>query len=36
MEEKSKEILSEHNISITNPRILVLEALLEIKKPNYR
>ena len=33
MEEKSKQILSEHSVSITNPRILVLEALLEIKSP---
>ena len=33
MEEKSKQILSEHSLSITNPRILVLEALLEIKSP---
>ena len=33
MEEKSKQILSEHSVSITNPRILVLEALLEIKNP---
>ena len=33
MEEKSKQNLSEHSVSITNPRILVLEALLEIKSP---
>ena len=33
MEEKSKQILSQHSVSITNPRILVLEALLEIKSP---
>ena len=33
MQEKSKQILSEHSVSITNPRILVLEALLEIKSP---
>ena len=33
MDEKSKQILSEHSVSITNPRILVLEALLEIKSP---
>ena len=33
MEEKSKQILSEHSVSITIPRILVLEALLEIKSP---
>ena len=33
MEEKSKQILSEHSVSITNPRILVLEELLEIKSP---
>ena len=33
MEEKSKQILSDNNVSITNPRILVLEALLEIKSP---
>ena len=30
---KSKDILLEHNISITNPRILVLEQLLKVKKP---
>ena len=33
MEEKSKLILSDYKVSITNPRILVLEALLEIKSP---
>ena len=33
MSNKSKNILLEHNISITNPRILVLEQLLKIKKP---
>lgn len=33
MSNKSKDILLEHNISITNPRILVLEQLLKIKKP---
>ena len=33
MQEKSKQILSEHSVSITNPRILVLEELLEIKSP---
>ena len=33
MDEKSKQILSEHSVSIPNPRILVLEALLEIKSP---
>ena len=29
----SKKILSENNVSITNPRILVLEALLDNKSP---
>jgi len=29
----SKKILSEHKVSITNPRILVLEALLDNKNP---
>lgn len=29
----SKKILSDNNVSITNPRILVLEALLENKSP---
>ena len=33
MEKNSKEILSNHNVSITNPRILVVEALLETKNP---
>ena len=33
MSNKSKDILLEHNISITNPRILVLEQLLKVKKP---
>ena len=29
----SRKILAEHKVSITNPRILVLEALLELKGP---
>ncbi len=29
----SKKILSEHKVSITNPRILVIEALLDNKNP---
>ncbi|NDH70741.1 MAG: transcriptional repressor [Proteobacteria bacterium] len=33
MEKSSREILSEKNISITNPRIDVLEQLLKNKKP---
>ena len=33
MGKNSKQILSDHNVSITNPRILVLEALLENKGP---
>ena len=33
MFDKSKNILLEHNISITIPRILVLEQLLKVKKP---
>jgi len=33
MEKNSKQILSDHNVSITNPRILVLETLLENKGP---
>ena len=33
MEKSSREILSEKNISITNPRIVVLEQLLKYKKP---
>ena len=33
MERNSKQILSDLNVSITNPRILVLEALLEIRNP---
>ena len=32
-EKNSKEILSNHNVSITNPRILVVEALLKTKNP---
>ena len=33
MGKSSKQILSEHNVSITNPRILVLEVLLDNKGP---
>jgi len=33
MLKKSKDILFENNISITNPRILVLEALMESHNP---
>ena len=33
MSNKSKDILLEHNISITNPRLLLLEPLLKVKKP---
>jgi len=33
MSEISKQILSDHKVSITNPRILVLEALLHSKNP---
>ena len=33
MEKSSRDILSENNISITNPRIIVLEQLLKYKKP---
>ena len=33
MEKSSREILSNNNISITNPRIIVLEQLLKYKKP---
>ncbi len=33
MEKSSREILSDNNISITNPRIIVLEQLLKFKKP---
>ena len=33
MIEDSRKILSEHSVSITNPRILVLEALLEFGNP---
>tara|TARA_Y100001973_G_C5154142_1_gene309776 strand:+ start:541 stop:978 length:438 start_codon:yes stop_codon:yes gene_type:complete len=33
MSESSRKILSEHSVSITNPRILVLEALLEFGNP---
>ena len=29
----SKQILSDHKVSITNPRILVIEALLENNNP---
>ena len=35
MERSSREILSENNISITNPRIIVLGQLLKYKKPTY-
>ena len=31
--DNSRKILAEHKVSITNPRIVVLEALLEIKSP---
>jgi Fe2+ or Zn2+ uptake regulation protein len=33
MQKKPREILSNNNISITNPRLLVIEELLAIKKP---
>ena len=33
MQKKPREILSDNNISITNPRLLVIEELLSIKKP---
>ncbi len=33
MEKKPREILSNNNISITNPRLLVIEELLATKKP---
>ena len=33
MGKNSEQILSDHNVSITNPRILVLETLLENKGP---
>ena len=33
MEKSSRKILSDNNISITNPRIIVLEQLLKYKKP---
>lgn len=33
MEKKPRDILSNNNISITNPRLLVIEELLSIKKP---
>ena len=33
MSESSKKILSERNVSITNPRILVIEALMESHNP---
>ena len=29
----SRKILADHKVSVTNPRIIVLEALLEIKSP---
>ena len=31
--DNSRKILADHKVSITNPRIVVLEALLEIKSP---
>ena len=31
--DNSRKILTDHKVSITNPRIIVLEALLEIKSP---
>ena len=31
--DNSRKILADHKVSITNPRIVVLEALLEIKNP---
>ena len=33
MSKKSKEILSQHNISITNPRILVINEVLKSSNP---
>jgi len=33
MEKKPRDILSNNNISITNPRLLVIEELLSAKKP---
>ena len=33
MSESSRKILSDHNVSITNPRILVLEALMDSQNP---
>ena len=33
MSESSRKILSDHNVSITNPRILVLETLMESRNP---
>jgi len=33
MSENSRKILSDHNVSITNPRILVLEALMDSQNP---
>ena len=33
MKKKPRDILSNNNISITNPRLLVIEELLSIKKP---
>jgi Fe2+ or Zn2+ uptake regulation protein len=33
MEKKPRDILSNNNISITNPRLLVVEELLSTKKP---
>ena len=33
MFQSSRKILSEHSVSITNPRLLVLEALLEFGNP---
>ena len=31
--DNSRKILADHKVSVTNPRIVVLEALLEIKSP---
>ena len=33
MSESSRKILSDNNVSVTNPRILVLEALMESQNP---
>jgi len=33
MSESSRKILTKHKVSITNPRILVLESLLEVNNP---